>query len=185
MFVWIFILGDFCQYSSNVLVNPSVNFNNLSFRSNYHTFWRGWHFLHWHRGWHSVVSDARLPLLFSSSSSSSSVHPNSNFTFRKIIIYCFVHTQPLRPIFFCKENWFCNSTNLQRDAQKDPVGRSNPVITSSFLHGSHFFPLTKFPDFSLTFPVFLSFFPDFYLLNILWLLVNIYFLWVASTYCWA
>ena len=29
-----------------------------------------------------------------------------------------------------------------------------------WMQGSHFFPLTKFPDFSLTFPVFFSFFPD-------------------------
>ena len=37
--------------------------------------------------------------------------------------------------------------------------------------GSHFFPLTNFPDFSLTFPVFFSFFPDFYYI-FLWLLFN-------------
>ena len=36
----------------------------------------------------------------------------------------------------------------------------SPVLDSE--QGSHFFPLTKFPDFPLTFPVFFSFFPDFY-----------------------
>ena len=49
----------------------------------------------------------------------------------------------------------------QRNNEPPDLGKLGGRIPCK-TQGSHFFPLTKFPDFSLTFPVFFSFFPDFY-----------------------
>ena len=90
------------------------------------------------------------------------IHNGSPMAFRVVTL---ISTCPSddQTAFVSSSKYFLLKRAVKRDCH-ETIRMLNAHSQQVLKHcqGSHFFPLMKFPDFSLTFPLFLSFFPDFF-----------------------